>query len=637
MIDKAFLNYHQIGYLEKCDRIRATYPSLDWTQGFIKGFCDWIKACLQSASTPEVSLLPEDAFGCPLPLLGDLRAILTGHGKEMNLICYLVGRSLGELGITEKPLHSKLMDLCAHWDASEGVADVISSHLALPEGIEFCHNAISWLNVHPESGIVGEYERARFSDYYTHWLQIMDIKSIWRYDWEYFWPHVNVVDILARLLAKRPDLAAPLLGAIQNPLAARNLLDSMYIGYDFGLLKKLLAILPSCLRDTGSPRLGWNKVVVTPLLLPRMIESASKLTPQDRQEFCAECGKMLLERADGLFLAWNYIPRLHFTATFIKDQGQAALEFMDGILDNVCESGVLPVCKDWIKEEYGESFLSKTAAEYKDYTETGTLSERKTMEMLEGIVSFCRLLPEQALAAKSGATLIEAYRRCWAYEDVLATSASSTNLPDMSHDAISSLYANSDSPAEFWLADAKALIGPALARMTYGRNVADASKLDFEINFHLAVGWQLAYVMFIRKEQEELQRTISSVSEICYKLYQARGQRVHDFPCRVLANLGSLEYENALAHRRQNEALQAVEEFIEKRREAPSLAFWLFEMLHANGFDPLAVKATHPKLIELYREAYEKEPIQADNRRGRPHKMEDLARHCEKRLQDLER
>lgn len=635
MIDKAFLNYHQREYLEKCDRIRASYPSLDWTQGFITGFCDWIKTCLQSDSTLEVSLLPDNAFGCPLPLLGDLRAILTGHGQEMNLICYLVGRSLGELGITEKPIHSKLMDLCAQWDASEGVADVISAHLSQSEGIEFCHNAIHWLNVNPESGIVGEYERARFKDYYTHWFHTNDIKSIWRNDWEYFWPHVNIVDILARLLAKRPDLIAPLLGEIRNPLAARNLLDSMYIEYDFGLLKKLLGILPSCLLDTGSPRLGWNKALIPPLLLPRLIESASKLSPQDRQEFCTECGKMLLEREDGLFLAWNYIPRLHFTATFIKDQGQAALEFMDGILENVCESGVLPVCKDWIEEEYGESFLSKTGAEYKGYVETGALSEGKTKEMLEGIVSFCRLLPEQALAAKSGVTLLQAYRRCWAYEDVLATSASSTNLPDMAHDAISSLYANSESPAAYWLADAKALISPALARMIYGRNVADTAKLDFEINFHLAVGWQLAYVMFMRKEQEELQRTISNVSEICYELDQARRQRVHDFPCRVLANLGSIEFENALARSGQNKALQCVEKFIEKWREVPSLAFELFEMLHANDFDPLAMRATHPKLIELYREAYEKEPMQAANRRGKTRKMEDLERHCEKRLQVL--
>lgn len=636
MIDKTLLNPHELEYLKQCEEIRGRIPEIPWAECFVAKFCDWIRHCLDTEVKPSPDNMREETFGLPHPMLDDLRKILSGHSHRMTLVRYLAGKSLGQLAIDENSPHLKILDLCLQWDVFEGVADILLEKSHNLRSVEFCKHAVQWLNEHPSAGITGSAERSLFEDFYRHWREEKaDIGSVWKNDWEYFWSHDTCVGLFAILLANKPQIFAPIIDGIQNPLPARNLFFFIYLKYDINLLSQLLKVLPSCCLDSCLSMPIWNHaVVLVPLLLPRIVESARMLCKSDREKFCAECGKILIDREDGLFLALNYIPFLHMQATASDDSGQVALTFLDAIVEAMEREDKLEICREWISEKYGKGFLSSTEEDFRNYLEIAHFSREKGKEMLDGITSFCRLLPDKVLASESGNILREAYKRLWAFENVISTSSHSSNLPDMDHEAIGSLYANSYTPAKSWLDDAKQLVSPAISSMEYSRNIETSLKLDSEINFHLAVGWQLSNALLLRKNYDEFLMTISHVANFCRKLYWLKEPYSDNFYFRILANLGTLVYAYASEKDGSYEALGAVKSFIESLPGIRHLSFEIFERLQIDELT-MGFLRSNPEFLSWYKSAYENELVYARNEHWDENKRVAKITLCEHRLKAI--
>ena len=110
------------------------------------------------------------------------------------------------------------------------------------------------------------------------------------------------------------------------------------------------------------------------------------------------------------------------------------------------------------------------------------------------------MIPDKVLTLESSNILMDAYKRLWAFENVISTSSHSSN---------------SNTPSQSWLDDAKQLVPPAIAKTEYSRNIEKSLKLDSEINFNFSVGYQLANTILLDKNYDEFQMTISRVADIC--------------------------------------------------------------------------------------------------------------------------
>lgn len=644
MLNYQLLNEHQLRHYMKLEEIASPSAAPAWSDEFMIRFCAWANEMLDAGKPLDAAGLASEDFGLPAPRLNELKDILNGRNNTLTPLNFLAGRCLAKLLLSNTLPADHVLELCRRFQACEGMAYGLLNDAEQSAALDLCRHIVAQLNEHPERGVLGTNEKKRFLEYYKN-EPINTVSSLWRHESHFFWPRPQGEELLAILLAAKPEIFAPVINQLDNPYAARNLLFSTRIANDPDLLKRLLNIFGSCLAPAKEPQAGgdaalpqWNrKAVIAPLLLPVVIECGKRMIAAslDAGSFLKDCAHALLNREDGLYLAWSYIPELHSLIMDSKDKQSAQL-FLDSLIAAIPDTQNEDICLKWINALYGKSFAEIHKDSYKKYCETGIMDKAKNGGPASGIISFCRLLPERDLAAESGATLLSAYRICWPLnERTLQISALASPLPNLEHEAIASLYAAQGDPAAAWIHDAHTLITPALFRILHPAPRAENTlALTGQINFHLAVGWNLAWIISVKAKQDIALDIARRVGDLCRQLYWLHSQRHDNFYIRVIANIADMEFGLIYDRQALAAAIEHIKSLFKDCANMSLLDFRICEML-LNNRKYGAELARNPEFSALASDIYRQARREAESEYWNDNRRLNLLHICESRLRQL--
>lgn len=205
--------------------------------------------------------------------------------------------------------------LILYWDIFKSFRDKIKETLKTDGTI--CIEAIRRVSINvfsnPECLVYG-YEKERFKSSVRQWDEEKDLIEFWTWGGRDFFPYdADVFLIPYMLLPEEKEVFLEIASHLTYPPFLYELIAGVHIKGDAMEVIDLLSLADSCIDPST---MQWNKSWVAPVLMDEVFQKVlSNFQPgkkNDDEEIRIigrvfdELGKVLNNRNDGIFLAWNY-------------------------------------------------------------------------------------------------------------------------------------------------------------------------------------------------------------------------------------------------------------------------------------------------------------------------------------------
>lgn len=440
----------------------------------------------------------------------------------------------------------------------------------------------------PELYICGDKDRKRFESYQKQLSNESDIKEVWRWYTNDFFPFdLDIyIDAIDNYLPERVGEFAIQCDNLRAPVILKEVFSCIRRKYGDNILFEFMAKAHNCSYENDKEEWVWDtSFIAAPIMLDFLFEALLQDYPigietdeNKISEYTQTIGNILVEREDGYFLIWNYVKYL--LSSNIKNQEVLCL-----FLDNICQ-----VCRSIIKKAYGDKDWRKSLRpknfglkKNRDrFAQTGLLGRTGKESMYMNIITQMQFYEREKIAE-----YILDFEDSLLLEDENFKAFSTKPL--LCHYYISDAYLTAKDPVQAWH-NTWEKMAPARHRLWFNRYDEFSISISRNVNFLLIVGIALMEQLHSSKcdaDEGEWDKLCNDLLEILSDLVNRMGDNVSQLYHEMLDYLVTRRFMLKKATANDEIACGMTVEYILRNNWHPRRLLESLSLLKNNGFEPV--------------------------------------------------